>query len=151
MEDGVRTSRRQILRYGGIGALVAAGAAAGLAVADAVGGPTAPSANRRSAGIPLPGHRELEQATFESLVGTNFVLRAPGGSQKVSLVSVKPHATARPGTGECFSLFFTAPHDAAASGSYTLSHPALGKFGMFLSPVGLPSVGQRYEAVVNRV
>jgi hypothetical protein len=94
--------------------------------------------------------RELRSATFRRLVGSKFTLRAEGRTRTITLLSVKQHATARPGTGECFSLFFTAPRPVAASGLHTLEHPDLGRFTMALSPVGQPSEGQHYEAVVNR-
>jgi len=143
VERNGRTSRRQLLKIGGLGALGAVGIAGAATAAGA-------ATSRSLARIPLPGLRELRRATFEPLVGTQFTLEVPGGTQNVVLTSVVAHPTARPGKGECFSLLFSTPKRPAVSGSYHLGHPSLGTFGMFLSPVGPPRDGQCYEAVVNR-
>jgi hypothetical protein len=52
--------------------------------------------------------------------------------------------------GECFSLTFRS-QTRFRQNTYTLYHDALGKFDLFLVPVGRFNKGQSYEAVINRV
>ncbi len=135
-------SRRDVLKLGAAGV----GAAAGTVfVGEGVSSAAVPKPSARAAAGP-----EFRSATFEPLVGKTFTLHASGHEQHIELLAVKPHPTALRGKGECFSLLFTAPRPIAASGTYVLVNRVLGSFSLFLSPVGLPSKGQRYEAVVNR-
>ena len=72
----------------------------------------------------------------------------------IQLVDVKqlsrPINEERGFKGESFSLLFRGPDERALlSGVYTFQHAALGKFSLFLSPVG--QAGDSYEAVVNRI
>ncbi|MGO9559127.1 MAG: DUF6916 family protein [Acidimicrobiales bacterium] len=135
-------SRRDVLKLGAAGV--------GAAATTVLFGEGVSGASVRSPRASAAAGRELRYSTFKPLVGETFTLHASGRTQQVQLVAVKSHPTARPGRGECFSLLFTAPRPVAESGNHVLAHPGLGRFSMFLSPVGLPSKGQRYEAVVNR-
>ncbi|MGO9196777.1 MAG: DUF6916 family protein [Acidimicrobiales bacterium] len=135
-------SRRDVLKLGA--------ASIGVAATTVFVGEGVSGASLRRPRARAAAGKELRYTTFEPLVGETFTLHVPGRTQHVKLVAVKSHPTARPGRGECFSLLFTAPRPVAASGNHVLANPVLGSFSMFLSPVGLQSKGQRYEAVVNR-
>jgi len=100
------------------------------------------------------GAVELTQARFARLVGTDFrVARGPGRTATVRLVSVRPIAPVGPRPiGEGFSLIFSGGHSQAfGQDSYKIAHPSLGRFEMFLVPVGPDGPDQRYEAVFNRL
>jgi hypothetical protein len=151
MERTGRTSRRDVLKMGGLGALAVASVAVGTAVLDASSGPASAAGVRRNLRVPQPGAQELRRETFQPLVGSTFTLRTANGTQDVVLTAVKPHKTARTEKGECFSLLFSVPAKGAVeSGTYSMAHPALGTFGMFVSAVGQRGADRRYEAVVNR-
>jgi len=150
MEGTGRTSRRDILKVGGLGALALAGVAAGAAVINTTSANGAAGV-KGSPRISRLGARELRRETFQPLVGSKFTLHTAGGTQDVVLTALRPHQAARPGKGECFSLLFSVPPKGAAeSSTYAMTHPALGTFGMFVSAVGQPGTSQRYEAVINR-
>lgn len=52
---------------------------------------------------------------------------------------------------DCFVLRFSGPaRRPLEQGTYTLRHPALGAFPMFLVPMGANGEGRAYEAVFNR-
>jgi len=100
------------------------------------------------------GATELNQATFAKLVGTTFRVSAvPGRATAIRLRSIRPlaaHGTTP--TGEGFSLIFSGSRsDAFGQDSYKVDHSSLGRFEIFLVPVGLPESDQRYEAVFNRL
>ncbi|MFL6227318.1 MAG: DUF6916 family protein [Pyrinomonadaceae bacterium] len=54
--------------------------------------------------------------------------------------------------GQCFTLTFRAgERDTVSQGTYQFSHPALGRFALFIVP-GKPSAdGTVYEAVINHL
>jgi len=132
-----------MLKVGGLGILAAVGVTGGLAEQAAV-------AASRPARIPLPHAKDLRRTTFQPLVGTTFNVAVAGGAQALVLAKINEHPTARPGRGECFSLIFSSSDSTAQSGTHTLTHPSLGSFGMFISPVGDQPSGQQYESVINR-
>jgi hypothetical protein len=145
VEGSWTISRRQALKVGGLGALTLAG------VGGLLGSGPAEGAERNQfRRIPQPGPADLRQNTFKPLVGSRFTLQSGTESHELILSEVREHPTARPGQGECFSLLFKAPSRVVGSGTYDLTHHSLGRFGMFISPVGAPATGARYEAVVNR-
>jgi hypothetical protein len=96
------------------------------------------------------------QSTFAPYVNTEFRVRVDELKvRKITLVEVKGYAGAsRPETAgeECFSLFFTAPSSSSfKQNTYEVEHAALGKFSLFLVPVGMRSGGKQYfEAAFNR-
>ena len=93
---------------------------------------------------------ELTLADFSPQLGTWFDIHA-GGTGRLRLLEASPSTvTGQNGaryTGEAFSLLFGG---APANGTVTLSHPALGSFPLFVSPVGRDTNGPHVEAVVNR-
>lgn len=102
-----------------------------------------------SAAAARAGDGEMTMSTFTPLVNTSF--RFTVGNRAVSLPLQAVTDDRRPGAaGECFSLFFGAANPPFGQGSYTVSHPSLSKFGMFVVPVGRSGAVQRYQAVFNR-
>jgi hypothetical protein len=105
------------------------------------------------------GAAELTQGTFARLVGTSFRVNvAADRAATLRLISVRPltvRGGPRPGpvpTGEGFApLFSGSLSESFGQGTYTLRHRTLGRFAMFLVPVGPAGPDQRYEAVFNRL
>ena len=100
------------------------------------------------------GAAELNQATFGRLVGTTFrVSVAPGRAAAIQLLSVRRLAAIGPApTGEGFSLLFSGSRsNRFGQDNFTVDHAKLGRFSMFIVPVGPAGADQRYEAVFNRL
>jgi len=136
-------TRRQVM--GVAGAAVAARMVSGFPdYAD----PTRASAAREEA--------ELTLARFAPFVGTDLALKLGAlNIVRVTLVEAlarDPH----PGhhdhaSGEAFSLLFAGRGAKRLDhGTYTLVHPRLGAFPLFLVAVGVRPDGQRYQAIVDR-
>jgi hypothetical protein len=102
---------------------------------------------------------ELTHSAFTRTVGTSFrVSVTQGRTATLRLLSVR--TLAAPGgrwkgpilTGEGFApLFSGSLSEGFGQGTYTVGHPSLGSFAMFLVPVGPAGADQRYEAVFNRM
>jgi hypothetical protein len=141
-------SRTGLLKLGAaaavmLGAGPAARAVASGTVAESDGGTVATGRSVRSP-------RHLRLATYVPLVGSTFrIRRSQSSSLQVKLVS----ATRLPSeVGESFSLIFRG-HGNAKLGqeTYTIGHPRLGEFPLFLVPVGPARRGQDFQAIVNRI
>jgi hypothetical protein len=90
---------------------------------------------------------ELVTGTFEPHVGETFEVTPSMGGDTIELTlsSVEESPHARP-DHPAFSLFFRAPDpDPQPQQIFTLRHPELREFNLFLVPVG----PQEYEAVIN--
>lgn len=141
-------SRAGLLKLGAAAAVVLGGGSAARAVAgnSAATPKDAASADSRK----VRGPRHLRLATYVPLVGSAFrIHRSPSSSLGVKLVS----ATRLPSeVGESFSLIFQG-HGNAKLGqeTYTIEHPSVGTFPLFLVPVGPARRGQSFEAVINRI
>ena len=118
----------------------------------AVGAAAAGFAPLRVAGVAAAapaGDGAMTMATFQPLVNTSF--RFDVGNRPVTLPLQAVTDDRRPGaTGECFSLLFGAANPPFGQGSYTVSHPSLAKFSLFVVPVGRAGAAQQYQAVFNR-
>jgi ribosomal protein S18 acetylase RimI-like enzyme len=94
----------------------------------------------------------LRRASYTGLVGTSF--KIDGGNFTLASVSDLAGAVqdaALRGNDEAFVLEFDGQADALGSGIHQFSHPDVGSYAMFASPVGGPDGGsQRYEVVVDR-
>ena len=99
---------------------------------------------------------ELVRSTFVPHVNGTFTVHV-GPLQRIAtrLVAIEDlpgaaHAAAdREGR---FALFFDGPGaEALAQGTYSLEHPALGTFPLFLVPVGGRDDVRHYQAVFNRI
>ena len=150
----VQPSRREAFRAG-----LAGVAAIGLGAAC---GDAKPSVEANGRAIP----REvldsdaygLSLGRFTPHVGTAFRFGAPNGEAvELTLASATDRGVGgRPivDKGECFSLSFVAtgamPPAGLAQDTYTVSHPMLGAFSLFIVPAS-PSGAQSYTALFNRV
>ena len=149
MDDALQRgmSRAGLLKLGAAAAVVIGGGSAARAVA---GKSASPSEDVASAGGRMVrGPRHLRLATYVPLVGSAFRIHRSKSSLGVKLVS----ATQLPSdVGESFSLIFKG-HGNAKLGqeTYTIEHPRLGAFPLFLVPVGQARTGQSFQAIVNRI
>jgi hypothetical protein len=150
MDDAIQQpqslSRSSLLKLGAFAALAfGAGPAA-----RAVSGVIAPAENDEGSITPAgPAPRYLRLATYVPLVGTTFRISREGSSPlKVKLLSAKALA----GKGESFSLIFRGSRHAELPQQIsTLEHPLLGRFDLFVAPIGRGVKGQEFQAVVNRI
>ena len=100
------------------------------------------------------------RSTFAPHVNTEFRVRLNSSKvRRIKLVEVRDYMDASAqqrtmvGTNEeCFSLFFTAPSGKTfPQNTYEVEHAALGKFMLFIVPVGMRTSGDQYfEAAFNR-
>jgi len=151
-------SRRKFLRSG---TLVALAAAVPLNSAIAVlgqkvgvdGGNRIDLSPQEVAADPLANYTK---ATFQQYL--NSIFRLSGGIYKpvdVTLLSVSDmlpaNAPVEPGK-ECFTLLFRGESIALPQGTYTVDHASLGRFALFVVPVGADDNGvQGYLATINRL
>lgn len=99
----------------------------------------------------------LSVANFEPLVNSSFVIKRKNiGDAVLKLVEVVNDKDKRANSGgkistESFSLIFQTGRGVKklADKIYTVNHPELGEFRIFLSSVGRS--GNRYQAVFNRL
>lgn len=90
------------------------------------------------------------KATFIYYLNSVFQLHTVYGVVAVTLTKVDDLTAAR--GGECFSLLFRGGSRTLPQGTYTIEHPALGSFPLFLVPAGTDSNGaQGYLATINRL
>jgi hypothetical protein len=112
--------------------------------------------------IPLEAQKDpvfsFAASTFELYVGDIFTApNARGEAIELVLVSLKTHepkntVTRRAATTNSFSLMFRASGELPPFTSiHTVSHPALGKFDLFLTPRKPGKDEFFYEAVINHV
>jgi hypothetical protein len=141
-------SRKGLLKLGAVAAFVlGAGPVTRAVASDTVAEKAGAAA---TGGRSVRGPRYLRLATYVPLVGSTFrIHRSKAPSLSVKLVS----ATRLPSeVGESFSLIFRGHRNAKlAQETYTIAHPRLGEFQLFLVPVGRAAKGQSFQAVVNRI
>jgi hypothetical protein len=100
-----------------------------------------------AAAAAAPGH--LKRSAYAGLTGGGF--RASGTDLKLLSVADLAARPALAGSEDAFALAFSGPLGAPLeSGIQTFSHPALGSFDLFVTPVDLPDGDRRYEVVVDR-
>jgi hypothetical protein len=117
---------------------------------------------QKSAGVPLEAQKDpvfsFTASTFEPYVGDIFTTpNARGEAIELKLVKLNKLETtnrltklARP--TKSFSLQFKASNELPPFTSiYTISHPALGKFDLFLTRRKTDEGDLFYEAVINHV
>ena len=98
-------------------------------------------------GDPLSNY---SKATFTSYLNSIFQLQTVAGMVAVTLTQVDDMAA--PKGGECFSLLFRGGSRAFPQDKYTITHPSLGTFALFLVPSGSDQNGaQGYLATINRL
>lgn len=103
----------------------------------------------------------LEQLPFEAfagLLGTNFrVWTDPQHALNLELFEITPPCIASAGETngpkyENFALIFRGPADRLlAQRIYLFESPRLGRFELFIVPVGRDANGAQYQATFNRL
>ncbi len=88
-------------------------------------------------------------ATFSELVDDDFRIRLDDGSSvDLRLAAASRSALpAQPGGREPFSLLFRGPAPILPQRIYSVEHPGLGAFDLFLVALTPDEDGARYEAV----
>lgn len=93
---------------------------------------------------------ELTHTDFEPHIGTTFALQLNETEDlalELTQVSVSEHATPKM-ERRSFSLVFRSRlRGHAPQRIYSLVHPALGTFELFLVPIGPDAIGMQYQAV----
>ena len=144
-------SRRKFLKTGTIAAATVGLPLKGLATETLEG-------NAMSSALPNAIRSEasrLNSAAFKRCINTTFRAHVPGAdAQLLKLVKVsfwhpEPVTTT---DRECFSNFFTGPtRNQLIQGAYIVEHESLGKFQMFVVPIGKKDGEFVYEALFNRL
>jgi hypothetical protein len=146
-------SRRKFLRAGTLVA-ISAGIPLRTLVAETLSQPTPliPTNSHLNAGL------YLNQETFSRYLNTKFsFLRGHAEAVATRLIEVNdlaPKTTRRAAANgkECFSAVFIGSHNAPLrQETYTVTHESIGKFAMFVVPIGGNKEGIYYEAVFNRL
>lgn len=158
-------TRRRFLRVGSISALLAG---MNLSPARIVFGQQKGASLGKGA-LPLPYEAKTDPVfyftsdSFAPYVGSTFrVSRGKGIAFDATLVSVtdlqaKSQAMARAfraqvQEGHCFALSFSAgARDTVSQGICKLSHPALGRFSLFVVPGATSAEGASYAAIINHL
>jgi hypothetical protein len=130
--------------------LVQAGAASTALVG--LGGVGRLEAIAAAAGGPPP---ELRRGTYLPLAGDRFEIGDPGSARALRLVSVGDLPVAAgdaelSGRDDAFVLRFRGSGERLESGIHSLSHPEVGAFRLFLSPIDPSGPTQDYEVLVDR-
>jgi hypothetical protein len=144
------TSRRNFLKTGTMCALFAG--VPGIVASVAKGNPA------RVSQRPQGGQIQLTRSTFAPFVNTTFRVQAgPLSVVELTLVSAADLKAAAPNPSltagtESFSLLFVGSRLSSRlmDGTYNIDHGALGRFSLFMAPVGKPQQ-RRYEAIVIRM
>jgi len=135
------SSRREFLKKGSLMALVAGIPVTFTKVVSGMGTTTS------AAGLNLE--------SFESQLGTNFVINHETAKVKTKLVHVNNFASAKQTAAgkEGFSLLFRGPKETVLEqNTYLIEHEELGMFTFLIVPVGTKDTrAPHYEAVINRL
>jgi hypothetical protein len=87
---------------------------------------------------------------FQAALQTRFRVGV-GEGPEVELVLVEVRAVGSASEGDSFSILFRGPGDPVLpQRMYPFTHEALGRFHLFIVPVGRHPDGLEYEAVFNR-
>lgn len=133
-------------------------AAVAAALGHAAGGTVLGSETGLFAGTSEKGPHPLsylKREHFEPFINTTIKIRSEAG--RTAVITLREAAdlknqinTDRGYTGESFRLAFDSTRKTGlAQGTYHFEHENLGRFSLFLVPVG--GSGVHYEAIVNRV
>jgi hypothetical protein len=145
------SSRRKFLKAGMLAALFSAvplKSVLSQSWKDRDGNPNDGSAPGLQNNDPLAAYTK---AAFVSYLNSIFQLRT--GFSVIAVTLLKVDDLTAPKGGECFSLLFRGGGGPALpQDTYTVDHPALGTFKLFLVPVGTDDNGaQGYLATINRL
>jgi hypothetical protein len=99
------------------------------------------------------GASGLSSAAFAEQIDTVFTVRAGSlTAHRMKLIEVTKHAPLSKVKQDGFSIVFAAPRgEALTQNTYIFEHPRLGRFPMFIVPIGSGEQGTFYEAVFNRL
>lgn len=105
---------------------------------------------------PAPARLDLLTVTPETFIphiGTPFGLAAAHGPDLVATLTEVDAASASPAAvPRSFSLAFeAAPGHPSGQGTYAVRHPRLGRFDLFVVPVGRPGPVRTYQAVISHL
>jgi hypothetical protein len=136
------SSRREFLKRGSLMALVA-------------GVPLGIAEKTLGMGTKTSVATGLDLESFESQLGTNFLINHEAAKVEVRLVHITNFASAKQNKAgqEGFSLLFRGPKETTLKqGTYLIEHEELGRFSFLVVPVGTKDTrAPHYEAVVNRL
>lgn len=146
-------SRRKFLRAGTLVAI-----SAGIPLKNVIAG-TRGAAESTLDHSSLDKRLSLNRESFARHLNTNFSFRhrdiASATLELVEVNDLTPEAgkpSARATGKECFSAVFVGSRKTPLrQETYRVTHGSLGKFEMFLVPVGMSRKGMYYEAVFNRL
>lgn len=98
----------------------------------------------------------LEQLTFahfSGLLNSRFRVRAGDGiGVELELIEAVRDAAAAGGHADTFSLLFNGPvHPMLSQRIHRFEHDAVGRFDLFIVPVGCNPGGIQYQAIFNRL
>jgi len=97
----------------------------------------------------------LNLESFESQLGTSFLINHEAAKVHIKLVHVTNFASAKQiqAGQEGFSLLFRGPKETTLKqDTYVIEHKELGKFSFLVVPVGTKDTrAAHYEAVINRL
>ena len=97
----------------------------------------------------------LNLSSFQSQLGTSFLINHQASKVRVTLVEVNSFATRRQTAAgkEGFSLIFRGPKNTPLQqDTYLIEHEVLGTFSFLVVPVGSRTTrAPYYEVVVNRL
>ena len=138
----MKSSRREFLKRGTL-------------VALAAGVPLALTENALGMGHAKSTADCLNLESFESQLGTSFLINHEASKVKTKLVNVTNFASEKQAAAgkEGFSLLFRGPKEATLKqGTYLIEHEELGRFSFLVVPVGTKDTrAAHYEAVINRL
>ena len=138
----MKSSRREFLKRGTLGAIAA-------------GVPLAFSGKASAMGIAPSPTAGLNLAAFKSQLGTTFTINDEAAKVKMTLVEVANFASRKQAAAgrEGFSLRFRGPQEMALKqNTYLIEHEQLGMFSFLLVPIGTRDRrSPYYEAVINRL
>ena len=106
-------------------------------------------------GITKSTAADLNLESFESQLGTSFLINQGASRVKIRLVNVTNFASQKQTAAgkEGFSLLFRGPKETTLKqGTYEIQHEQLGTFSFLIVPVGTKDTrAPHYEAVINRL
>jgi hypothetical protein len=127
----------------------------GTFVALAAGVPLALTEKALGMGATKPTAAGLNLESFESQLGTSFLIDHEASKVKTRLVNVTNFASGKQTAAgkEGFSLLFRGPKETILKqDTYVIEHEQLGRFSFLVVPVGTKDTrAPHYEAVINRL
>jgi hypothetical protein len=138
----MKSSRRDFLKRGTLGALAA-------------GVPLSLSEKAFGMGMPSSPSTVMNMAAFKSQLRTNFFINDETSKVKVTLVQVDSLASRKQTAAgkEGFSLVFRGPKERILKqNTYLIEHRELGMLSFLIVPIGTKDTSAPYyEAVINRL